>query len=151
MLQKLEADFRSADEDEDAAKSKPEAATPTLAPERPAKFEPLPYGADDLLVVKTQFTGRQVPLGDLRTAIDGMLKRFRHEPQKHNEAVQLIWLHGFGGMGKSWFLKNAWPQFIETLLTQLLPAHPGYYGEMVWILSMLELWLQRHAPHLGRS
>ena len=43
------------------------------------------------------------------------------------------------------------PQFIETLLTELLPAHPGYYGEMVWILCMLELWLQRHAPHLGRS
>ena len=26
-----------------------------------------------------------------------------------------------------------------------LPAHPGYYGEMVWILMMLELWLQRQA------
>ena len=25
-----------------------------------------------------------------------------------------------------------------------LPAHPGYYGEMVWILMMLEQWLQAH-------
>jgi asparagine synthase (glutamine-hydrolysing) len=38
------------------------------------------------------------------------------------------------------------PQFIDTLLHTHLPAHPGYYGEMVWILMMLEQWLQRHAP-----
>jgi len=38
------------------------------------------------------------------------------------------------------------PDFIETLLSQHLPSHPGFYGEMVWILMMLEQWLQRHAP-----
>ena len=31
--------------------------------------------------------------------------------------------------------------FIDQLLRQLLPSHPGYYGEMVWILTMLEQWL----------
>jgi len=36
--------------------------------------------------------------------------------------------------------------FIDTLLTKLLPEHPGYYGEMVWILTMLEQWLQAKAP-----
>ncbi len=36
--------------------------------------------------------------------------------------------------------------FIRTLLAQRLPEHPGYYGEMVWILMMLEQWLQHHAP-----
>ena len=36
--------------------------------------------------------------------------------------------------------------FVQTLLTQRLPEHPGYFGEMVWILMMLEQWLQRHAP-----
>jgi asparagine synthase (glutamine-hydrolysing) len=36
--------------------------------------------------------------------------------------------------------------FIRSLLEILLPAHPSYYGEMVWILMMLEQWLQRHAP-----
>jgi asparagine synthase (glutamine-hydrolysing) len=36
--------------------------------------------------------------------------------------------------------------FIDTLLRDHLPAHPGYYGEMVWILMMLEQWLQAHAP-----
>ena len=36
--------------------------------------------------------------------------------------------------------------FIKTLLDEKLGEHPGYYGEMVWILMMLEQWLQRHAP-----
>lgn len=38
------------------------------------------------------------------------------------------------------------PAFIKTLLAERLPEHPGYYGEMVWILMMLEQWLQGHAP-----
>ena len=38
------------------------------------------------------------------------------------------------------------PEFIKTLLDQRLAEHPGYYGEMVWILMMLEQWLRRHAP-----
>jgi asparagine synthase (glutamine-hydrolysing) len=37
------------------------------------------------------------------------------------------------------------PRFIDTLLRDLLPAHPGYYGEMVWILMMMEQWLQAQA------
>ena len=36
--------------------------------------------------------------------------------------------------------------FIETLISKRLPEHPGYYGEMVWILMMLEQWLQGKAP-----
>jgi asparagine synthase (glutamine-hydrolysing) len=35
--------------------------------------------------------------------------------------------------------------FVDPLLAQHLPAHPAYYGEMVWILMMLEQWLQGHA------
>ena len=38
------------------------------------------------------------------------------------------------------------PGFIQSLLSQRLQEHPGYYGEMVWILMMLEQWLQHHAP-----
>ena len=34
--------------------------------------------------------------------------------------------------------------FIRALCDELLPQHPGYYGEMVWILMMLEQWLQQH-------
>jgi asparagine synthase (glutamine-hydrolysing) len=36
-------------------------------------------------------------------------------------------------------------EFIEALIKEHLPSHPGYYGELVWILSMLELWLQAHS------
>jgi asparagine synthase (glutamine-hydrolysing) len=36
--------------------------------------------------------------------------------------------------------------FIDSLLGQHVAAHAGYYGTMVWILMMLELWFQRHVP-----
>ncbi|MCA0240624.1 MAG: asparagine synthase C-terminal domain-containing protein [Proteobacteria bacterium] len=36
--------------------------------------------------------------------------------------------------------------FIRELVDQYLPQHPGYYGELVWILMILEQWLQQHAP-----
>jgi asparagine synthase (glutamine-hydrolysing) len=32
--------------------------------------------------------------------------------------------------------------FIDALLREHLPQHPGFYGEMVWIMTMLELWLR---------
>jgi len=38
------------------------------------------------------------------------------------------------------------PEFVDSLLNQRLKEHAGYYGEMVWILMMLEQWLRRHAP-----
>ncbi|WP_248281057.1 asparagine synthase-related protein [Azoarcus sp. TTM-91] len=41
------------------------------------------------------------------------------------------------------------PAFIDDLVGRLLPSHPGYYGEMVWILVVLELWLRAHAPEYG--
>ena len=36
--------------------------------------------------------------------------------------------------------------FIDSLLGQHVAAHAGYYGTMVWILMMLELWFQRMRP-----
>ena len=38
------------------------------------------------------------------------------------------------------------PAFMHKLRTELLPAHPGYYGELVWILVMMELWLRAQQP-----
>lgn len=38
------------------------------------------------------------------------------------------------------------PEFTRLLLEELLPQHPGYYGEMVWILMMFEQWLRVHVP-----
>ena len=42
--------------------------------------------------------------------------------------------------------RNPVADFVQTLLTQRLPEHPGYFGEMVWILMMLERWLAAKAP-----
>jgi len=39
------------------------------------------------------------------------------------------------------------PEFVQALLEHRVLEHPAYYGEMVWILMMLEQWLQGHAPH----
>lgn len=38
------------------------------------------------------------------------------------------------------------PGFERRLFEQLLVEHPGYYGELVWLLMMLEQWLRGHAP-----
>ncbi len=38
------------------------------------------------------------------------------------------------------------PDFIRSLLDYRLAEHSGYYGEMVWILMMLEQWFQVKAP-----
>ena len=36
--------------------------------------------------------------------------------------------------------------FVDDLLDRRLAEHPGYYGEMVWILMILEQWLRAKAP-----
>jgi asparagine synthase (glutamine-hydrolysing) len=36
---------------------------------------------------------------------------------------------------------------IDKLQSVHPPAHPGYYGEMVWILMMLEQWLRVKVPN----
>ncbi|MEW6513543.1 MAG: asparagine synthase C-terminal domain-containing protein [Pseudomonadota bacterium] len=33
-------------------------------------------------------------------------------------------------------------EFIDSLLKEHLPAHPGFYGELVWIMTMMEQWLR---------
>jgi asparagine synthase (glutamine-hydrolysing) len=37
--------------------------------------------------------------------------------------------------------------FLDRLIKEHLPQHPGYYGELVWILMMLAQWLKRPARH----
>ncbi|MEO8026048.1 MAG: asparagine synthase C-terminal domain-containing protein [Bryobacteraceae bacterium] len=34
-------------------------------------------------------------------------------------------------------------EFLDRLINEHLPCHPGYYGEMIWVLMMLEQWLLR--------
>jgi asparagine synthase (glutamine-hydrolysing) len=73
--------------------------------------------------------------------------------------------HGFGLPFGPWLLQHAplrrlaeqslagiaqrgivRPAFVDDLMTTLVPRAPGYYGEMVWLLMMLEQWLAVHAP-----
>lgn len=37
-------------------------------------------------------------------------------------------------------------EFVRALLKEHMPAYPGFYGELVWIMTMLEQWLKHHAP-----
>lgn len=77
---------------------------------------------DEILAKKKQGFG--LPFGVWANRHDG-LKRFA--------ADSLRSLAGRGMVQSS---------FIETLLKEHLPAHPGYYGEMVWVLMMLEQWMR---------
>ncbi len=57
---------------------------------------------------------------------------------KHGDlrAVTTESLYALSGRG---IVKRA---FVHAVLQELLPLHPGYYGEMVWILMLLEHWLR---------
>lgn len=61
----------------------------------------------------------------------------RHEPLRR---LALDSLGQFAGRG------IVQPNFVRQLIDVHLPAHPGYYGEMVWIMMVLEQWLRAHAP-----
>ncbi|WP_405242485.1 asparagine synthetase B family protein [Lentisalinibacter salinarum] len=37
--------------------------------------------------------------------------------------------------------------YASVLMEERLPAYPSYYGELVWVLMMLELWLQSRSPN----
>jgi tetratricopeptide (TPR) repeat protein len=75
------------------------------APRRP-EVEPLPR--DDWSEIPDRFIGRQLQLNDVADAVMGLLHRARTgEPPSGGQAVKVVWVHGFGGMGKSWFLHRA--------------------------------------------
>jgi len=40
---------------------------------------------------------------------------------------------------------SAASDFASALLMEKLQLHPAYYGEMVWIIMMLEEWLCSHS------
>lgn len=79
---------------------------------------------DEILTKKKQGFG--LPFG-VWTTRDHGLKKLAEES-----------LHGLVGRG----IVRA--DFVEKLFAVHLPEHPGYYGEMVWILMMLEQWIRGH-------
>jgi asparagine synthase (glutamine-hydrolysing) len=40
------------------------------------------------------------------------------------------------------------PEFVGSVLSSHLQAHPAYYGTMIWVLMMLELWFRSRATSL---
>ena len=42
------------------------------------------------------------------------------------------------------------PKFIKSLFEKRLAEHPSYYGEMVWVLMMLEFWLSEYATKIRK-
>ena len=50
------------------------------------------------------FVGRLVQLDDVRSALESLSVR---SDSVNRHPVQLIWLYGFGGLGKSWFLRRS--------------------------------------------
>jgi asparagine synthase (glutamine-hydrolysing) len=41
------------------------------------------------------------------------------------------------------------PDFVDRLLASQRDEHAAYYGDLVWVLSMLELWLGEHGVGLA--
>jgi len=81
---------------------------------------------DEILVKKKQGFG--LPFGVWATRHAGLRKL----------AEDSLFSLGTRGMVRA--------DFVRALLGERLQQHPGYYGEMVWILMMLEQWLRAHAP-----
>jgi asparagine synthase (glutamine-hydrolysing) len=42
------------------------------------------------------------------------------------------------------------PQFLENAITQHRSGHASYFGELIWVLTVLEIWLQANQPEYCR-
>jgi len=83
-----------------------------LPPKRESKPVGLPPEAFSLpeinaTAVNAKFVGRGRILEDFRTSLRGIVARGRQADPNLASVAQLFWLHGFGGMGKSWFVRRA--------------------------------------------
>lgn len=90
-----------------------------------------------------------------KEALRGFLPDEIITKQKHGFGLPFgAWAHSHAGLNRA--VRDtlgslaergiAQPVFIRELLDRYLGEHPGYYGEMIWILAMLEHWLQGHSP-----
>ena len=69
----------------------------------------------DAVIYTERFIGRKRLLEDLADALRGLAARTQGQPVLGGAKVQAFWYHGFGGMGKSWFLRKAMLQASEAL------------------------------------
>ena len=89
-----------------------------------------------------------------KEALRGFLPNAIITKKKHGFGLPFgVWVGRHAGLAK--LAKNSLerlaercvvrPEFVRELLGQRLAEHPGYYGEMVWLLLSLEQWLDAHA------
>ena len=62
-----------------------------------------------------RFIGREGLLADLANAVHSLMERCQGRITPGQTKAQAFWYHGFGGMGKSWFLRKALLQTINDL------------------------------------
>lgn len=60
-----------------------------------------------------------------------------------DEALKALAVDSVRGLAARGLVRE---DFAREVFDHFLPAHPGYYGSMVWILMMLEQWFRHHAP-----
>jgi asparagine synthase (glutamine-hydrolysing) len=86
-----------------------------------------------------------------RQALRGFLPNVILDKRKHGFGLPFgPWLAAHDGLREmagdtfAQLARRGWvrPAFLDALLGRKLGEHPGFYGEMVWILVMLEQWLQ---------
>lgn len=108
-----------------------QAGTP-VAPDKiePGRIPPPIFQAE----VDRLFVGRQRPLADLMAALNSLKANEALEQFSGGNEVRLIWLHGFGGMGKSWFLRKA---YVEAMDRNIATALVDWY-EAEWRLPLTD-------------
>ena len=67
----------------------------------------------------------------------------RDDPELHELARESV----LGLRDRGWFR----PAFLNQLFERHLPTHPAYFGDLVWILMVLALWLEAHDIVATRS
>jgi len=90
-----------------------------------------------------------------KEALRGFLPEEILDKKKHGFGLPFgVWVHGhrqlnamaresLGSLASRGVVQ---PTFVKALMDERLGEHPGYFGEMVWILTVMELWLRHHAP-----
>ena len=62
---------------------------------------------------------------------------------RDDPALRELAYDSLSSLGRRGYVSQA---FIERLRKLHQGEHVAYYGVMVWVLTMLELWHQHHAP-----
>jgi asparagine synthase (glutamine-hydrolysing) len=107
-------------------------------------------------------TDWKIRRGDLRwfyrTAMRGFLPDLIIDKEKHGFGLPFgVWtrthddLRGIAESSVAALSKRGifQDEFLKDTLQKHRDVHAGYYGELIWILMILEIWLQKHAPDVG--